>query len=41
MGVDSKAAPLVDELTDDYERWQGEIPETLHKDNSALYVSTL
>lgn len=38
VGIDSKAAPLVDGLTDDYECWHGEAPP---KDNSALYVCGL
>ena len=40
-GVDSKAAPLIDELADDYEFWHGDITETLHKENLVLYVPGL
>ena len=37
-GIDSQALRPVDELTDDYEYWDGDAPETLGKDKSVLYV---
>ena len=36
--MDSQALRPVDELTDDYEYWDGEASGTLHKDKSVLYV---
>ena len=41
MGTGSHTACLVDGLTDDYEIWNGELPETLCKDKSVLCVSRL
>ena len=41
MGTGSQTACLLDGLTDDYEIWNGELPETLRKDKSVLYVSCL
>ena len=39
MGTGSQTACLVDGLTDDYEIWNGELPETPRKDKSVLYVT--
>ena len=36
--TDSQPAYIADELTDDYERWDCELPETLHRDKTILYV---
>ena len=41
MGTGSQTACLLDGLTDDYEIWNGELPETLRKDKSMLYVPYL
>ena len=39
MGAGPEAACLLDRLTDDYEIWNSDPPETLRKDKSVLYVS--
>ena len=39
VGVDSKAAFLADGLTDDYECSGEELPKSLRKGKSALYVT--
>lgn len=36
--MDSQAAYVMDGLTDDYECWSGEPPETLHNDKATMYV---
>ena len=41
VGTGSQTARLLDGLTDDYEIWNGELPETLRKDKSVMYVSCL
>ena len=38
MGIEFKAARLVDGLADDYECWYGEYPEALHQDKIVMYV---
>ena len=37
-GLDSQAACLMDGLIDDYELWDGELPEMLLKDKIVMYV---
>ena len=39
--VDSQAVCVLDDLTDDYDRWDGELPEMQRKDEAALYVPSL
>ena len=38
VGLDSQAACLIDGLIDDYECWNGELPEMLHKVKKVEYV---
>ena len=39
VGIDSQAACLMDGLTDDYECYHGEHPETQRKGKGTMYVS--
>ena len=41
MGIDFQAACMVNEPTDDYEIWNGDLPDELHKHKTALYVRGL
>ena len=38
-GMDSQAMCMPDGLTDDYESWDGEVPEVPRKNEEVLYVS--
>ena len=38
MGIDFQAACLVYGPTDDYESWNGDLPDQLHKHKTVLYV---
>jgi len=38
MGIDSQVACPVDEPIDDYESWDGELPEAVNKDKMVLCV---
>ena len=39
--IDSQPAYLADGLADDYEYWDGELPEALRNDKAALCVTYL
>ena len=36
--MDFQAACVMDGLTDDYESWSGELPETVHNGKATTYV---